>query len=104
MPYVHRSSQMWWCSHSLHCFLLHRSLTRISTAKTRLLTLPLLGQCLWSPVLDSGSLTVIIYDNACGCHPSYTCGGYPCFFFAAMDSTAARMLYGLEPSAMQKRC
>ena len=33
-----------------------------------------------------------------------TCGGYPCFFFAAMDFEAARMVYGRGPSAMQKRC
>jgi hypothetical protein len=35
---------------------------------------------------------------------SNTCGGYPCFFFAAMDSEAWRIAYGPEPSAMQKRC
>ena len=28
----------------------------------------------------------------------------PLLFFAAMDSEAARMVYGREPSAMQKRC
>src|SRR5262252_2677361 len=31
-------------------------------------------------------------------------GGYPCFFFAAIDSEAARIFYGLAPSAMQKSC
>jgi hypothetical protein len=33
-----------------------------------------------------------------------TCTGYPCFFFAAMDSEAAPVLYSPETSAMQKRC
>jgi hypothetical protein len=30
------------------------------------------------------------------CHKSGrdTCGGYPCFFFAAMDAASAGMLYG----------
>ena len=31
-------------------------------------------------------------------------GGYPCFFFAAVDPEEARIVYGPEPSAMQKRC
>jgi hypothetical protein len=35
---------------------------------------------------------------------SHTCGGYPCFFFAAIDSEAWRIADGPEPSAMQKRC
>jgi hypothetical protein len=35
---------------------------------------------------------------------TYTCGGYPGFFFAAMDSEAARMLYGPRAFARQKRC
>ena len=35
---------------------------------------------------------------------SHTCGGYPCFFFAAVDSEEARSVYRPEPSTMQKRC
>src|SRR5215472_9478933 len=42
------------------------------------------------------------------CRPTvqapHICGGYPCFFFAAIDSEAARIFYGLAPSAMQKSC
>src|SRR2546421_8058742 len=33
-----------------------------------------------------------------------TGGGYPCFFCAAMDSEAARMVYRRESSAIQKGC
>jgi hypothetical protein len=35
---------------------------------------------------------------------SDTCGGYPCFFFAAVDPEEARIVYEPEPSTMQKRC
>ena len=34
----------------------------------------------------------------------HTCGSYPCFFFAAADPEEARIVYGPEPSTMQKRC
>jgi hypothetical protein len=36
--------------------------------------------------------------------PSDTCGGYACFFVAAKDAEATRMLYRPESSALQKRC